>query len=44
MNINEKKVIYLRGHHLLCLQGYQGYGYDDNFKKNIETIISILKK
>nr|WP_302578825.1 DUF1284 domain-containing protein [Methanobrevibacter arboriphilus] len=43
MNNNEKKVIYLRGHHLLCLQGYQGYGYDDNFKKNMENIISILK-
>ena len=43
MNNNKKKVIYLRGHHLLCLQGYQGYGYDDNFKKNMENIISILK-
>ena len=43
MNSNEKKVIYLRGHHLLCLQGYQGYGYDDNFKKNMENIINILK-
>ena len=25
----------LRGHHLLCLKGFQGYGYDDNFTKNM---------
>lgn len=34
--------IYLRGHHLLCLQGYQGYGYDKKFKKNMDNIFHQL--
>ena len=38
------KIIYLRGHHLLCLQGYQGYGYDEKFKSNMEKIIKYLKE
>lgn len=33
----------LRGHHLLCLQGFQGYGYDNNFIKNM-TYINDLRK
>ena len=28
----------LRGHHLLCLQGFQGYGYDEDFVKNMDEI------
>ena len=28
----------LRGHHLLCLKGFQGYGYDDDFVKNMTEI------
>lgn len=30
--------IKLRGHHLLCLQGFQGYGYDSDFIKNMAEI------
>ena len=30
--------IKLRGHHLLCLQGFQGYAYDDSFVKNMTYI------
>lgn len=28
----------LRGHHLLCLKGFQGYGYDQDFVKNMTDI------
>ena len=33
----------LRGHHLLCLQGFQGYGYDDCFVANMTRINEIRK-
>ncbi len=33
----------LRGHHLLCLQGFQGYGYSDDFIKNMICINNLRK-
>ena len=30
--------IKLRGHHLLCLSGFQGYGYDEDFTQNMSDI------
>ena len=33
----------LRGHHLLCLQVFQGYGYDEDFTENM-TIINSARK
>ena len=33
----------LRGHHLLCLKGFQGYGYDEDFTKNMTEINSKRK-
>lgn len=36
--MKENNIIKLRGHHLLCLQGYQGYGYDSEFEKNMTKI------
>lgn len=29
----------IRAHHLFCMQGYQGYGYSDQFQANFEQII-----
>ena len=40
---NKTYLIRLRAHHLLCLQGYQGYGYDERFKENLEKKLNILK-
>lgn len=33
----------LRGHHLLCLKGFQGYGYDENFVENMKKVNSLRK-
>ncbi|WP_123053215.1 DUF1284 domain-containing protein [Clostridium sp. JN-1] len=34
----------LRAHHLLCIQGYRGYGYSKDFTKNMDKIVYSLKK
>ena len=34
----------LRGHHLLCLKGFQGYGYSEEFTKNMTEINSLRKQ
>ena len=41
--MDKENLVTLRAHHLLCLQGYQGYGYDERFKKNLEKKLKILK-
>ena len=33
----------LRAHHLLCLKGFQGYGYTEDFTKNMSDINSKRK-
>ena len=33
----------LRGHHLLCLKGFQGYGYDAIFVENMNEVNSKRK-
>lgn len=35
--------LFLRGHHLLCLKGFQGYGYDDDFVENMTRINDFRK-
>ena len=35
--------IKLRGHHLLCLQGFQGYGYNKDFVLNMSSINDLRK-
>jgi uncharacterized protein len=37
-------VIKIRAHHLLCMQGFQGYGYSREFKHNLSEIVNYLKK
>ena len=34
----------LRGHHLLCLKGFQGYGYSEDFTKNMTSINELRKQ
>lgn len=33
----------LRGHHLLCLKGFQGYGYSEDFSENMAKINDLRK-
>ena len=35
--------IEIRGHHLLCIQGFQGYGYNKNFIMNMKEVVNKLK-
>ena len=35
--------IKLRGHHLLCLLGFQGYGYSEDFVLNMDKINNLRK-
>ncbi|MDL2246357.1 DUF1284 domain-containing protein [Methanobrevibacter sp. OttesenSCG-928-K11] len=34
--------IFLRGHHILCLQGFQGYGYSEEFVENMTHIKNLI--
>lgn len=34
----------IRGHHLLCMQHFQGYGYDERFVANLGRIIQELRE
>ncbi|WP_026691095.1 DUF1284 domain-containing protein [Alteribacter aurantiacus] len=33
----------LRGHHLLCVHGFQGMGYSPGFVKKMETIVADIR-
>lgn len=39
-----KKILNIRAHHFLCMQGFQGYGYSKKFIENMEQIINHIKE
>ncbi len=41
-NTEYSDIIEIRAHHLLCMQGFQGYGYSKEFELNLEKIINYL--
>ena len=36
-------LIKIRAHHLLCMQGFQGYGYDGDFVVHLNSVIATLR-
>lgn len=34
----------IRAHHLLCLKGFQGYGYSERFTENMKLIKNLLSQ
>lgn len=34
----------IRAHHLLCLQGFQGHGYDTHFSNHLDSILKNIDK
>ena len=38
-----KRFFELRAHHILCIQGFCGYGYDGQFTENLSKIYSDIK-
>jgi hypothetical protein len=33
----------IRAHHLLCMQGFQGYGYSEDFSRNMAKVIQTIE-
>ena len=39
----KEEIIKLRPHHLLCTQGYAGFGYSDEFVSNMDKVTKLLR-
>jgi len=39
----DKPALRIRAHHLLCLQGFQGYGYDAAFVANMHRVLRQIR-
>lgn len=39
-----KKILNIRAHHFLCMQGFQGYGYNEGFVHNMAGIIKYIRE
>ena len=44
MNNQKNNIMKIRGHHLLCIQSFKGFGYNEHFIDNMHKIISAIKK
>ncbi|WP_026883931.1 DUF1284 domain-containing protein [Clostridium akagii] len=38
------EILNIRAHHLLCIQGFQGYGYSGEFVENMGKIVKYIKE
>lgn len=41
---NSQRTIVLRGHHLLCIHGFKGMGYNKPFVHNMAEIVSAIRQ
>lgn len=41
---NGSEIFRIRGHHLLCILGFQGYGYSKDFTDHMASIINQIQK
>jgi hypothetical protein len=39
-----KKILNIRAHHFLCMQGFQGYGYSDDFVAHMSKIVNYIRE
>jgi hypothetical protein len=42
-NSEYSNIMKIRAHHLLCIQGFQGYGYNRDFERNMADVIRIME-
>ncbi|PHS33653.1 MAG: hypothetical protein COA82_08350 [Alkaliphilus sp.] len=43
MKNQKNKIMKIRGHHLLCMQSFKGFGYNQTFVDNMYKVIGAIK-